>query len=189
MGGGRRSHHHRLAEELRGLCAAGRFGEVLDRVDDCLPKDDAGEFVAEGERSDVVHDLLAHLAEEMIRMNKENQEEIRGFLAWLEEFMGVGVEALSNKTKVFAYYEIEFKELLAILKKNKRKLSADPSRRAFMEDLRREHSGSMEKLSPLLLRIGETKFQQVHAVPFLISPVSLDLLPGSLPHRDSCLNR
>ena len=34
------------------------------------------------ERSDVVHDLLAHLAEEMIRMNKEKQEEeIRGFLA------------------------------------------------------------------------------------------------------------
>jgi len=60
----------RLAEELKGLCAAGRFGEVLDRVDGCLPKDDAGEFIAEGERSDVVHDLLAHLAEEM--MAREN---------------------------------------------------------------------------------------------------------------------
>ena len=118
--------------------------------------DGSGEFIAEGERSDVVHDLLAHLAEEMIRMNKEKQEEIRGFLAWLEEFCGARVDGLTNKTKVSAYYEIEFSELLAILKKNKRKLGVDPGRRAFTEDLRREYSASMEKLSPLLARIGET---------------------------------
>jgi hypothetical protein len=128
---------------------------VLEVVDGCLPKDDAGEFVAEGERSDVVHDLLAHLAEEMIRMNKEKQEEIRGFLSWLEDFMGAKVDDLSNKTKVMAYYETEFSELLGVLKKNKRKLGVDPGRRAFSEDLRREFSASMEKLSPLLLRIGK----------------------------------
>jgi hypothetical protein len=125
-------------------------------VGDCLPKDDAGEFVADGERSDVAHDLLAHLAEEMIRMNRKKQEEIRGFLAWLEEFMGAKVDGLSNKTRVSAYYEIYFGEILAVLKKNKGKLGVDPGRRAFMEDLGREHSGSMEKLSPLLSRIGET---------------------------------
>jgi len=140
----------RLAEEFKGLCAARQFEKVLDVVDGCLPKD------AAGERSDVVHDLLAHLADEMIRMNKEKQEEIRGFLAWLEEFGGARVDDLSNKTKVSAYYEIEFSELLGVLKKNKRKLACDPNRRAFGEDLRREFSASMEKLSPLLLRIGET---------------------------------
>jgi hypothetical protein len=138
---------------LLGLCAAEQFEKVLEVADGCLPKDDAGEFDAAGERSDVVHDLLAHLAEEMIRMNKEKQEEIRGFLAWLEEFIGAKVEDLSNKTKVMAYYETEFSELLGVLKKNKRKLGVDPGRRAFTEDLRREHSASMEKLSPLLLRI------------------------------------
>jgi hypothetical protein len=145
----------RLAEEPKELCAAWQFETVLEVVDGCLPKDDAGEFVAEGEMSDVVHDLLAHLAEEMIRMNKEKQEEIRGFLAWLEEFGGAKVDGLSNKTKVSAYYEIELFELLGVLKKNKRKLACDPNRRAFSEDLRREFSASMEKLSPLLLRIGE----------------------------------
>jgi hypothetical protein len=81
------------------------------------------------------------------------QEEIWGFLAWLEDFGGARVDDLSNKTKVSAYYEIEYSELLAILKKNKRKLVVDPGRRAFSEDLRREYSASMEKLSPLLLRI------------------------------------
>jgi len=142
-------------EKLFGLCAAGRFEKVLDVVDGCLPKDAAGEFIAEGERSDFVHDLLAHLAEEMIRMNKEKQEEIWGFLAWLEDFIGAKVDDLSNKTKVQAYYEVDFGELLSVLKKNKRKLVVDPGRRAFSEDLRREYSESMEKLSPLLLRIGE----------------------------------
>jgi len=150
------AERRRLEEELSGLCAAGRFGEVLARVGDCLPKDDAGEFDAEGERSDIVHDLLAHLAEEMIRMNREKQEEIRGFLAWLEDFIGARVDDLSNKTRVQAYYEIEFSELLSVLKKNKRKLGVDPGRRAFGEDLRREFSASMEKLTPLLARIGET---------------------------------
>ena len=46
----------------------------------CLPKDEAGNFIAEQERSDVVHDLLAFLAERMLEMNKEKQQEIRGFL-------------------------------------------------------------------------------------------------------------
>ena len=128
---------------------------MLEAVDGCLPMDASGEFVAEGERSDVVHDLLAHLAEEMIRMNKEKQEEIRGFLSWLSDYTGARIDDLSNKTKVSAYYEIEFSELLAILKKNKKKLACDPGRRAFGEDLRREYSASMEKLAPLLLRIGE----------------------------------
>jgi len=109
----------------------------------------------DGERSDVVHDLLAHLAEEMIRMNKEKQEEIRGFLSWLSDYTGARIDDLSNKTKVSAYYEIEFSELVAILKKNKRNLACDPGRRAFGEDLRREYSASVEKLAPLLLRIGE----------------------------------
>jgi len=93
-------------EELKELCAAGQFEKVLEVIDGCLPKDDAGDFVAEGERSDVVHDLLAHLAEEMIRMNREKQEEILGFLAWLEEFGGAKVDDLTNKTKVSTYYEI-----------------------------------------------------------------------------------
>ena len=146
---------HRQLEELSGLCAAGRFEEVLEAVDGCLPKDASGEFVPEGERSDVVADLLAYLAEEMIRMNKEKQEEIRGFLSWLSDFTDARIDDLSNKTKVQGYYEIEFAELLAVLKKNRGKLACDPGRRAFGEDLRREYSASVEKLVPLLLRIGE----------------------------------
>jgi len=169
-------------EELAGLCAADRFGEVLEAVDGCLPKVAEGEFIAGSERSDVVHDLLAHLAEEMIRMNREKQEEIRGFLAWLEDFTGAKVDDLSNKTKVQAYYEIEFSELLSVLKKNKKKLACDPGRRAFGEDLRREYSASVEKLAPLLLRIGEVD-RLIDAIVYRLyglSEAEVEVVEGSL---------
>jgi len=56
-------------------------------VDACLPKDAAGTFIPEKEKSDVVHDLLAFLAEQMLEMNKQKQQEIKGFLGWLEGFV------------------------------------------------------------------------------------------------------
>jgi type I restriction-modification system DNA methylase subunit len=146
----------RLTEELKGLCVTGRYREVLELVDECLPKDEEGEFIAEAERSDIVHDLLAYLAEEMIRMNKEKQEEIRGFLGWLEGDMGANVEDLTNKTKVQSYYEYEFGDLLAVLKKNKRKLKEDYSTRKPQERVKLEYENSIATLKPLLSRIKDT---------------------------------
>jgi hypothetical protein len=83
-------------------------------------------------------------------MNKDKQEEIKDFLGWLEREIGAKVVELTNKTKVQSYFEGDFEQLLAILKKNKRKLSIDPVRRPFQKDLRREFPESMDKLDPLL---------------------------------------
>ena len=104
----------------------------------------------------MVHDLLAFLAEQMMDLNKQKQSEIESFLRWLEEETGTKVDALTNKTKVRVYYELDVSELLAILKKNKRKLSTDPAKRKFQDDLRREYTDSMATLGPLLARIEET---------------------------------
>ncbi len=136
--------------ELKDLYAAGNFEEILSRVEACLPKD------AEGEKSDVVHDLLAFLAEQMMDLNKQKQSEIESFLRWLEEETSAKVDALTNKTKVRAYYELDVSELLAILKKNKRKLGTDPAKRKFQDDLRREFTDSIATLGPLLARIEKT---------------------------------
>ena len=70
----------RLDAELQQLYAESKFTEILAQVDACLPKDEAGNFIAEQERSDVVHDLLAFLAERMLEMKKQKQQEIKGFL-------------------------------------------------------------------------------------------------------------
>ena len=58
------------------------------------------------ERSDVVHDLLAFLAEQMLEMNKAKGEEIRGFLHWLEREIGVEIETLQNKTAIQRYFNL-----------------------------------------------------------------------------------
>jgi len=145
-----------LTTELEDLYTDHNFQEILSRIESYLPKDPEGNFITAEEKSDVVHDLLAFLAEQMIQMNKDKQEEIKDFLGWLEREIGAKVAELTNKTKVQSYFEGDFEQLLVILKKNRRKLSIDPVRRPFQKELRREFSESMDKLGPLLTRIEET---------------------------------
>ena len=146
----------RLVAELQQLYAGGKHDEILAAVDSCLPKDGEGNFVAELEKSDVVHDLLAFLAERMLEMNKEKQREIKGFLGWLEGYVGAKVEDLTPKTKLQSYYEHDYESFLAVLKKNRKKLAIDPARREPAETLRSEFESSLGKLLPLLERIERT---------------------------------
>jgi hypothetical protein len=104
----------------------------------------------------VVHDLLAFLAERMLEMNKEKQKEIKGFLGWLEGYLGAKVEDLTPKTKLQSYYEHDYEGLMAVLKKNRKKLQVDPARREPAEALKAEFEGSMGKLLPLRERIRKT---------------------------------
>ena len=116
------------------------------------------------EQSDVIHDLLAYLAEQMIAMNKEKQAEIKGFLAWLGREIGVPIDKLTGKTKLRNYLgdyqkdepHLTLEELLAILRKNRRRLQVDPTARAFQERLAREYEASLGKLLPLKARLAAT---------------------------------
>jgi Alw26I/Eco31I/Esp3I family type II restriction m6 adenine DNA methyltransferase len=146
----------RLEAELEQLYAEDKFTEILVQVDACLPKDGEGNFIADQEKSDVVHDFLAFLAEKMLEMNKEKQQEIKGFLGWLEGYLGAKVEDLTPKTKLQSYYEHDYEGLMVVLKKNRKKLAIDPARREPAEALKAEFEGSMGKLGPLQERIGQT---------------------------------
>ncbi len=136
--------------------AKGKHAEILAQVEACLPKDEAGNFIAEREQSDVVHDLLAFLAERMLEMNKQKQQEIKGFLGWLESYLGAKMEDLTPKTKLQNYYEHDYESFLAVLRKNDKKRAIDPARREQGEALRAEFEGSMGKLGPLRERIRQT---------------------------------
>ncbi len=113
-------------------------------------------LAANPERSDIVHDLLGFLAAQMLEMNKAKGEEIRGFLHWLEQEIGVEIEALKNKTAIRGYFDLSLEELLEILKKNRGFIAADLSNRSFQESLRRELTASCAKINPLLTRIQST---------------------------------
>jgi hypothetical protein len=146
----------RLGAELQQLYADGKHAEILAAVEACLPKDAQGNFIADQEKSDVVHDLLAFLAERMLEMNRKKQLEIKGFLGWLEGYVGAKIVDLTPKTKLQIYYEHDYESFLAVLKKNKKKLAIDPARREPAEALKAEFEGSMGKLTPLRERIRQT---------------------------------
>lgn len=56
----------------------------------------------------MVHDLLAFLAENMREMNKQKQQDIKGFLGWRESFIGTRVEDITPKTRLQNYCEHDF---------------------------------------------------------------------------------
>lgn len=110
------------------------------------------------EESDVVHDLLAYLAEWMIERNKEKNAEIKSFLDFLKGEIGVSVEDLSNKTAIREYYSHEFQNLIDVLVKNKNKLKAgyDPKSPSNYKHLQQWYNDSTGKLKPLMGRIEAT---------------------------------
>jgi len=115
-------------------------------------------LAAEPEESDVVHDLLAYLAERMIEMNKEKNAEIKSFLGFLEGEIGAAVDDMANKTAVREYYNHEFQKLIDILVKNKKKLrdGYDPKTPTNYRHLNEWYDDSRDKLQPLRGRIEAT---------------------------------
>jgi len=105
------------------------------------------------EQSDIVHDFLAYLAEQMIEMNKEKQTEIKDFLKWLEREIGAKIDDLTNKTIIKAYHEHSFDDLLEVLKQNRNKLQINLGSRTFQENLSSEVAKSVAKLTPLNSKI------------------------------------
>lgn len=113
-------------------------------------------LLAKPEESDVVHDLLAFLAEKMIECNKDKNAEAKYFLKYLEREIGAKVEDLANKTTIKNYHEYDIEKLLGILKKNKNKLEIDPTRRNFQDKITNEFNKSTAKLAPLKQKINAT---------------------------------
>ena len=132
------------------------WGKVLSFAGERLPQKPDGSPETEREQSDVVHDLLTFLAEEMIRLHKEKQAEIKGFLTWLESYLGVSVENLRNKTKIKEYWKVEggWSSFLSTLEQNRRAIEPargiDVTRREPQETIRAEFDTSVAKLGPLL---------------------------------------
>ena len=96
--------YHDVEGRMQGIAddviAEGKLAEILARVDAYLPKDETGNFIAEQEKSDIVHDLLAFLAERMLEMNEQKQQEIKGFLGWLE---GTALAAVYASADAFCF--------------------------------------------------------------------------------------
>jgi len=125
------------------------------------------------EEADVIHDLLAHLAEQMIELNKQKQAETKSFLQWFERFIGCAIDTLTNKSKVQNYLgdyykkgadsadtqndtgapHLSFNALIELLKKNKKKIKIDPVARKEQQTLEKEYQDSLNTLLPLKMQL------------------------------------
>ncbi len=132
-----------------------------DRLDEILAL--AQGWLAAGQ-ADIVHDLLAFLAGQMIDLNKARQEEMKGFLAHLSREIHAELDDLTGKTTIQNYLgdyqkgesEARFESILDVLRKNQKKLGADVSSRAFQQSLAREYQSSLGVLLPLKNRLAAT---------------------------------
>jgi type I restriction-modification system DNA methylase subunit len=89
--------------------------------------EDALQFVEaelNGGRTDVVHDLLAFLAERMMAMTQEKRTTAKQFLTDLKDFHGIDVRALNPKTKLEEFWKLEAADVFAHLRKNTKVLAA-----------------------------------------------------------------
>src|SRR6266699_3390112 len=124
------------------------------------------------EESDVVHDLLAFLAEEMIRLNKEKREAQKEFLGWLITTLKIlpdrdgrkGIEVLTGKSKITDYpgdYQkgespLAFEELLDILLRNKGRLGVSLSDGGLVERIKTRYEESLGRVLPVKERLAKT---------------------------------
>ena len=126
----------------------------------------------EPEESDVVHDLLAFLAEEMIRLNEVKRNVQKEFLDWLATTVRVlpdkdgrkGIDALVGKSKLADYagdYQkgeavLATDELLDILRKNKSRLGVSLSDAGLIDRIKKMYEESLQRVLPIKERLRKT---------------------------------
>ncbi|NCR99041.1 MAG: N-6 DNA methylase [Microcystis aeruginosa L311-01] len=116
------------------------------------------------EETDIVHDILAYLAEQMIEINREKQKEIKSFLRYLERIIGSAIDNLTNKSKIQNYLgdyqksepHLSCDQLWEILKKNKKKITVNLLDRQIQETIEKEYQTSLDKLLPLKQQLSAT---------------------------------
>lgn len=144
--------HTGASGRVHGL--RGRAGEPEDAGRISKDPDKALDWV-DGElaenRNDTIHDFLAHLAEQMIEMNKKKNAEIKDFLGFLSRRIDKEVDDLKNKTKVKSYHASDFGTLIKILEQNKIKLSFDDEKR-----LEEAYNQSLGNILPVIAQINAT---------------------------------
>ncbi len=141
----------KLVSELKELYNASNLTQIFQLIDSYLPKDKDGNFITKNEKSDVVHDFLAFLAEQMIEMNKDKNKEIKDFFSWLKDVHGIDKEAMKPKTYLDEFYTLEAGAFFKHLEKNKIKPKPQDYS-AIKETLEKTSS----RIKPLVERIERT---------------------------------
>jgi type I restriction-modification system DNA methylase subunit len=102
-------------------------------------------------RTDVMHDLIAFLAEQMTALNEEKRATARQFLTNLKDFYGIDAHALKPKTKLDKFWELEAADVFAHFRANKLRLKDSDE-----EKIRARFQKAKDELVPLERQIAFT---------------------------------
>jgi hypothetical protein len=149
----------RLVREITEAYDLGDTAGALSRVRAALA---AGQ-------TDVVHDVLAHLAQTMIDLNNEKQAEVGRFLGWLEGRLKIapkdgktGLDVFAGKTIIQGYLgdyqkgesELPWDDFLYRLHQNRNRYAATLAE--VEGEIQREYEGSLETLLPVKDQLART---------------------------------
>ena len=109
-------------------------------------------------RNDVVHDILAFLAERMMALNQEKRTTAKQFLTDLKDFHNIDSRTLNPKTKLDEFWKLEALDLFAHLHKNARRLEEQKVRLSDKDEdkIRSRFAMATETLLPLETQIAFT---------------------------------
>jgi len=124
----------------------------------------------DADKTDVVHDLLAHLAQRMIDLNKQKQGEVKRFLVWLRERLQIqpksdgstGIDSLTGKTILQGYLgdyqrgkdESPWREFYYRLYQNRNRFAVSLS--DVEGEIHREYEKSLATLLPIKRDLART---------------------------------
>ncbi|MCC6615298.1 MAG: Eco57I restriction-modification methylase domain-containing protein [Anaerolineae bacterium] len=140
--------------------ANGRYQLALQRSATAL---------AQGQ-TDVVHDVLAHLAGQMIDLNQQKQAEVNRFLVWLEGRLQIapkndgstGIDSLTGKTSLQGYLgdyqkgkpEVSWQDFFYRLHQNRNRFGVALS--SIEAEIEREYAASLKTLLPIKDQLAKT---------------------------------
>lgn len=157
----------------------------------------------EPEASDVVHDLLAMLAEEMLRLNKEKRAQQQEFLDWLVAYLRiqpqpdpkdgkVGLDAMKKKGELLNYpgdYQKGAQALTpdglhAILLENKKRFMEPWSERLWPE-IEQRYQESLNRVLPLKEQLSKTDalIDQVVYKLYGLTEEEIQVVEGKVDHE------
>jgi hypothetical protein len=138
-------------ERKRLMTMAAKLYECSIATNDAAEALEFVEAQLHEKRSDVIHDLLSYLGEQMMVLNKEKEYTAKTFLTDIKEFYGIEARSLTPKTKLDEFWKLETAELFAHLHANKIKFKEFDE-----EKIRSRFLKAKAKLVPLDSQINFT---------------------------------
>lgn len=125
-------------------------------------------------------DWLADAGRDLQTIGDEIAREKTDFLAWLEREFFENIGAATGRSLLPEFETMDFDAYLSVIRRNKKNLKRDPSRREVQEDLRRELENSWTKLRALRARAAETnaRIEPILSGLFGLAPTEISQMFG-----------